>query len=135
MKLPNGTKKKSLKNKMPFKFLSLPDAALKSFVSKEDMRDPVHTRALKWVAMHPCVYTMYGLEKKRDGGSHKGPCGASVGRHCGVSSSACGIPSVYPSASCPSKGSMKHSLTPLAGNMSPFCFVTHIMTFSQTLIT
>lgn len=107
-KLLNGTKQKIFKEQMQFKLLSLPDTLKKSIVPNWGHEGLCAcTCVLKWVAMQPCVHVcVYGGEREREketGGSLKSPCGVSVGRHCGVSSSACGIPSVYPSTSCPSK--------------------------------
>lgn len=91
-------KAKIFKEQMRFKFLSLPDASEKSIVSNGGHEGFCGcTCVLKWVAMHPCVCVCVWM------GERESPCGVSVGRHCGVSSSACGIPSVYPSTSCPSK--------------------------------
>lgn len=104
LKLLNGTKQKSLKNKCDLNCYLCQTLHRNPLSQNRGHEGPcARTCVLKWVAVHPCMYCMcvYGLERER--GSHKTPWGVSVGQHCGVSSSACGIPSVYPSASCPSK--------------------------------
>lgn len=93
-------KAKIFKEQMWFKFLSLPEASQKSTVLNWGHEGLC---ACSCVLSNASVCVCVNGGEKETGGSLRSPCGLSVGRHCGVSSSACGIPSVYPSASCPSK--------------------------------
>lgn len=101
--LLNGAEQKSLKNKCDW-YVYLCHILPNSFVSNGGHEGPCAcTCVLNWAAMHPCVCICVWIRAREKEGSHKSPCGVSVGRYCGVSSSACGIPSVYSSTSCPSK--------------------------------
>ena len=69
----------------------------------EDMRDPVRACVYRQQCIHAFSVCAYMASRVRVRGNHISPCGVSVGRHCGASASACGIPSVSPSTSCSSK--------------------------------
>lgn len=88
----------------------------------------------KWAAMYSCIYVC--VKERQRGGNLRylllqSPQGESRTALWSF------LVSKWDSLCLPlhflsQQGSMRRSPTPLAGNTSPLCFVTHIMTFSQT---